>query len=90
MSRVDEFAFAAGTPLITRIEWSDGDGATWETDFVADAASPSRSTCTLQGTPGARGSVQVTHADGTKSVYVCVVGQQVTWDSARATYTFPR
>lgn len=90
MSRVDEFVCTTGTALITRIEWSDGEGATWDNDFVADPTNKSRMTCTLNGTAGSRGSVQITHADGSKSVYVCQVGQQVVWDGSRGTYTFPR
>ena len=90
MSRVDEFACTTGTALITRIEWTDGEGTTWGPDFVPDPKNASRMTCTLTGPTGGQGAVQVTHADGTKSVYVCHVGQQVIWDGRRGTYTFPR
>jgi hypothetical protein len=90
MSRVDEFANTSGTALITRIEWTDGEGTSWDSNFVPDPTNASRMTCTLNGSAGGRGAVQVTHADGTKSVYVCQVGQQVVWDGSRGTYTFPR
>jgi len=90
MSRVDEFSGAPGAPLIARIEWRDGNGATWGSDFVADPSDPTKRVSQLSGTPGAEGVVEITRTDGTLRVHVVNVGESVIWDPTRGTYTFPR
>ena len=90
MSRVDEFSGTIGAALIARIEWRDGNGATWADDFVTDPNDNTKKISALVGTSGAEAVVEVTHADGTTRVYVVQVGQSVIWDPARGTYTFPR
>lgn len=90
MSRVDEFVGTSSNSLIARIEWRDGNGATWGDDFVPDPNDSTKKLSALTGTPGAEAVVEVMHRDGTARVYVVKVGQTVIWDGGRGAYTFPR
>jgi hypothetical protein len=90
VSRVDEFSAVAGTSRIGRIEWRDGEGTRWGDDFVQDPSDSTKKYCLLTGVSGGDGVVEVTYTDGAVRAYVVKVGQKVSWDASRGTYTFPR
>ncbi len=87
MSRVDEFA--GTSQLITRIEWRDGDGTSWDA-FAIDPTDNTLRSTTVSGPAGRTAVAEVHHNDGTTTVYIVKVGDKVIWDSDRKTYTFPR
>lgn len=90
MSRVDEFSSTIGTSRIARLEWRDGNGTSWGDDFVQDPSDSTKKYCVLTGVSGGAGVVEVTYEDGAVRAYVVKVGQKVSWDASRGTYTFPR
>jgi hypothetical protein len=87
MSRVDEFS---GDSLIARITWTDGASATWGADFVTDPTDSAKQFAEVTGTANEEAIAEVTHTNGTLTVYRIRVGQKVVWDCTRGTYTFPQ
>jgi hypothetical protein len=90
MSRIDEFSSTVGTSRIARLEWRDGTSTSWGDDFVQDPNDSTKKYCILTGVSGGDGLVEVTYTDGSVRAYVVKVGQKVSWDASRGTYTFPR